>query len=116
MGNKANMILAKAAEILENQPRGVRFVLARNNRGDQVSIASDKATCFCTLGAIDRAEFELGIRSKTAKITALNRIQKIIDYIYIGAFNDRPDVRKQDMVGVLTLAQIVNTSKMKEPQ
>ena len=97
-------ILERATEILE--PRGAwtqgSFALSR----EKTSVPSDspRAVCFCALGAIQRARFDLGFHADyAAEVTydtnpAIEALCQVIDDRDIDEWNDISSRRKGEVI------------------
>ncbi len=93
-------------------------VAAADKHGRQVDVISEKATCFCTVGAIHRASADLDLPSSSATLAkrvlrqSFSRIIVVNHVIDDGLiiFNDAPGRKKEEVLslfdaGIATLTQ-----------
>jgi hypothetical protein len=59
MHERALGLLVRARELIQEREHWIRHNLARNAKGEVVNPSDPEATCFCILGALDRAQHEL---------------------------------------------------------
>ena len=99
----------KVKELLADESKWTRSVLARNRGGYACSPTDPTATCFCLLGAIDRCYPDLA-KSDLAIIKLQRAIAKhteatIVVPMTVGTFNDY-HASFEDIKKVLELADI----------
>lgn len=55
----ASKVLEKARNLIYHQSRWTKNTMARDANGGDVDDTSPRATCWCSLGAVNRAAYEL---------------------------------------------------------
>lgn len=111
-------ILVRAREILADPARWTRGEAARTKTGIATASSSEHATCFCTIGAMERARHELGKRSGEVD-RAMQAFRDAIPpgrpRILISTFNDDPKTKHEDILTVLDTAILNMTPEPATP-
>ena len=109
-------LLDKAVEILSDPVRWTQEVMAADSEGNYTSYEGDSATCFCSIGAVYRAHYELtgtGLGSAFGERTlddALNDLRRAINpkldpvFVGIALWNDNPDRTHEEVLGTFKAA------------
>lgn len=88
----------KAYELLSSPAKWTKGYFARNNEGRRCGWSSDKASCWCMLGAINRAYHANGADTK---FTIINREVIKRGYRNIAEFNDADTTTYEDVIKIL---------------
>lgn len=79
--------LTGAKELIKDESSWTKDWFARTDSGMAVSSMHEDATCFCSLGAIERfAGCELGSSSRTKE--AQNLLETVMDGLLVEEYND----------------------------
>lgn len=101
-----SQILRKARELISDPERWTKGAFARNAQGASVSYRHDAATCFCSVGAVERAAFKDGVDDNQPISVALRALYrgKLYAIPSIAAFNDRDDTTHGDVLAMFDRA------------
>ena len=98
-------VLTKARELISTPEQWAKKHQATTADGVQVPWNSDEATCFCMMGAINRAALDLKADSSWY---VMNLVEDVIDNT-LPIFNDRPTTTHEDVLRAFDQA-IANAS------
>lgn len=104
---KNSEILINARKVIEKPENWTKRVLATDSTGKKVYPLSEKAVCFCSIGAVERASGfnyrKIGSIYNNDCVELLNRAVvklKLHSYGHMWLFNDRPDTKHEDVLKV----------------
>lgn len=113
----AHTILVRARELIAEPKNWTQGVMARDRTGDATLPGDKHATCFCTAGAVYRAEIDAwreGYGTPVERVVASSgatfAIAKAIearefgDNVSIVTFNDRPTTTHADVLQIFDAA------------
>jgi len=99
----SHAILVRARQILAQPQSWTKGEAARDAKGHATACSASDATCFCTIGAVERARHEMD--AGPAEIDrALDAIRAATNRVFISAFNDDLKTKHEDVLAVLDTA------------
>jgi len=101
--NQVTEILKGARAILSDPDHWTREFQARNAGGDPVAWKRPEAECFCLMGAINRAAYDINLGYTEEAYEAMNVVERFITNS-IPAFNDNPTTDHEAVIKTLDSA------------
>jgi hypothetical protein len=104
-------VLEKVGEILSEPSRWTKVAFARNAEGIEVDVESPDAACYCFIGAIQKAEYEVALQSWRSQIVR-NTVNSCLptpgtlpfSSSAIVGFNDAPERTFEEVRAVIECA------------
>ena len=90
-------VLQEARDLIEKG--WTQHSFARDENGDEVEVFSDKAVCFCSLGALRRTS-ETAHQNIQAKTLLWDKVKVVSGYMGIASYNDYFLTDKKDVLKV----------------
>ena len=98
-------VLTKAREILTPKKNWTQGTMARNSEGYMTLLRNEEAVCFCALGAVERAYYDLaGWDPSAAPQEVFDPLYEAVGEGGVALWNDRPSRTHEEVLAAFDRA------------